>query len=204
MKGKIEGELRKLRLEIGEETVASILQRHGISPRSQRRPSLSWRQLMSHYKQQIIACDFFTLETLFLQTLYVFFFIEPGTRCVQFAGYNAHPTDAWVTEQARQFVGTVEERSQPLPFLNHDCDSKVTNSFDAVFTSERITIVRTPIRSLNANAYAERWVRSVREACLDKLIILNEAHLRRVMRDYVSYYNNARPHQGIRQQTAVP
>jgi hypothetical protein len=202
--GKIEGELRKLGLEISDQTVANILKCYGIPPLPQRRPSLSWRQLMTHYKQQLIACDFFTVETLFLQTLYVFFFLELGTRRVHFAGCTAHPTSAWVTQQARQFFWAMDEHKPPLRFLIHDRDTKFCSSFDAVFASEHIKIIRTPVRAPNANAYAERWVRSVREECLDKLLILNEAHLRRVMRDYIDYYNNARPHQGIGQQTPVP
>jgi putative transposase len=202
--GKIQGELRKLGVEISAQTIANLLKRHGIPPLPQRRPSLSWQQLMSHYKQQIIACDCFTAETLFLQTLYVLFVIELGTRRVHFAGCTAHPTATWVTQQARQFIWTVEEYNPPLRFLIHDRDSKFSSSFEAVFASEPIKIIRTPIRAPNANAYAERWVRSVREECLDKLIILNETHLRYVLRDYINYYNNARPHQGIAQQTPVP
>jgi putative transposase len=133
----------------------------------------------------------------------VFFFIELGTRRVHFAGCTAHPTSAWVTQQARQFAWTVDECKPPLRFLIQDRHSKFTTGFDAVFASEQIKIIGTPFRAPNANAYAERWVRTVREECLDKLLILNEAHLRRVMRDYIDYYNNARPHQGIGQQTPV-
>jgi hypothetical protein len=158
---------------------------------------------MSHYKQQIIACVFFTVPTLFLQTLYVFYFIEMGTRRVHFAGCTAHPTSAWVTQQARQFVWTVDERKPPLRFLIHDRDSKFTDSLDAVFASERIKVIPTRVRAPNAYAYAERWVRSVREECLDKLLILNEAHLRRVLQANINYYNQSRPHQAIGQQTPV-
>lgn len=201
--GKIEGELRKLGVEISDQTVANILKRYGIPTLPHRRLSLSWRQVMTHYKQQLIACDFFTVETLFLQTLYVFFFIEVGTRRVHFAGCTAHPTPAWVTQQARQFVWTVEERTPVVRFLIRDRDSKFTNSFDAVFASEHIKIICAPVRAPNANAYAERWVRSVREEFLDKLTMLNENHLRRVMRDYTEFDNNARPHQGIGQQTPI-
>lgn len=202
--GKIAGELLKLGVEISDQTIANILKRYGIPPLPQRRPSLSWRHLMTHYQQRLIACDFFTVETLFLHTLYVFFFIELGTRRVHFAGCTAHPTGAWVTQQARQFVWTVNESKPPPHFLIHDRDSKFTSAFDAVFASEHIKIIRTPVRAPNANAYAERWVRTVREECLDKLLILNEGHLRQVMRDYIGYYNQARPHQGIGQQTPVP
>lgn len=109
-----------------------------------------------------------------------------------------------MTQQARQFVWSIEECTPPLRFLIHDRESKFSGSFDAVFVSEHIKIVRTPVRAPNAHAYAERWVRTVREECLDKLIILNEGHLRHVMQDYVEYYNNARLHQGIGQQVPIP
>jgi putative transposase len=102
--GKLEGELVKLGYEISDETIRRILRRLGLSPSPDRTPSPSWRQLMPHYKDQILACDFFTIETLFLQTVYVLFFIEVGSRRVHFAGCTAHPTGAWVTQQGRQMV----------------------------------------------------------------------------------------------------
>jgi transposase InsO family protein len=109
-----------------------------------------------------------------------------------------------VSQQARQIVWTVDEHMPPLRLLIHDRDNKFLSSFDAVCAPQHIKIIRTPVLAPNANAYAERWVRTVREECLDKLIILNEAHLRRVIRDYVDYYNDSRPHQGIWQQTPGP
>jgi putative transposase len=169
---------------------------------------------MTHYKEQILACDFFTIETVFLRTLYVLFFIELGTRRVHFAGCTAHPNGAWATQQARQMAWALEERDVPIRFLIHDRDSKFTEAFDTVFVSERLTIIETPIKAPNTNAYAERWVRSVREECLDKLLILNETHLRRVLRAYVAYYTDERPCQGdfwffvakepIRRQGEIP
>ena len=200
---KIEGELKKLGIDIDEDTVANILERNGIPPAPQRGSSSSWRHLMGHYKEQILACDFFTVETLFLKTLYVLFFIDLGTRKVFFAGCTEHPTKAWVTQQARHMAWQLEERDIPAKFLIHDRDTKFTQSFDTVFRSEKVTIIRTPYRAPNANAFAERWVRTVREECLDKLIIINRSHLRRVMIEYVSYYNTARPHQGLAQDIPV-
>jgi putative transposase len=198
--GKIEGELLKLGIEIDEDTVANILDRHGIPPAPQRGSSSSWRHLMSHYKDQILACDFFTIETLFLKTLYVLFFIDLGTRQVYFASCTSHPIKAWVEQQARQMVWQLEERETPMRFLIHDRDTKFTQSFDMVFRSEKFKIIRTPYRAPNANAFAERWVRTVREECLDKLIVINQQHLRQVMQEYTAYYNRARPHQGIGQE----
>jgi putative transposase len=158
---------------------------------------------MTHYKDQLLACDFFTVETLFLQTLYVLVFVEIGTRRVHFAGCTAHPDNAWVTQQARQVIWELEDREPAIRFLIRDNDKKFTESFDTVFRAEGIDIIRTPFRAPNANAYAERWIRSAREECLDKLLIINQAHLRRVMREYITFFNTARPHQGLEQQIPV-
>jgi transposase InsO family protein len=201
--GKIVGELDKLGCEISEPTVANILERHGIRPAPERRGAVSWRQLMTHYKEQILACDFFTVDTLFLQTVYVLFFIELHTRRVYLAGCTRHPDAAWVTQQARQMVWQVEEREPVIHFLIHDRDTKFVSAF-TVFQSTGAHIIRTPFRAPNANAYAERWVRTVRQECLNKLFLLNDAHLRWVLRGYIAYYNTRRPHQGLAQQTPIP
>ena len=97
-------------------------------------------------------------------------------------------------------VWALEERTEPIPFLLHDNDSKFTEVFDKILASERIKVIHTPYRAPNANAYAERWMRTVREECLDRILVLSEGHLRRLMREYVGYYNGARPHQEIGQQ----
>jgi len=136
---------------------------------------------MQHYKAQILACGFFTVETFFLQTVHVLFFIELQTRRVYVAGYSAHPNQHWVTQQARQMVWQLEERQPAIHCLIHDHDSKFGVAFDTVFRSTRAHIILTPFRAPNANAYAERWVETVRHECLNKLIILNETHLRKVL-----------------------
>jgi len=97
----------------------------------------------------------------------------------------------------------IHDGNVPIRFLIHDRDTKFAATFDRVFTSEDVTIIRTPVRAPNANAFCERWVRSVREECLDRVLILGENHLRHVLSEYVAYYNHARPHQGIEQQSPV-
>jgi hypothetical protein len=155
---------------------------------------------MSHYKQQILATDFFTVETVKLQTLYVLFFIELGTRRVHISGATLNPNGAWTTQQARQLIWKMESRKNEFHFLIHENDTKFTDKFDAVFLSEGLHVIRTPYQAPNANAFAERWIRTIREECLDYILILNEVHLRNVLREYVEgYYNSARPHQGISQ-----
>jgi putative transposase len=180
----------------------SSLSRH--SSRTDRGGSPSWRHLMTHYKDQLLACDFFTVETLFLQTIYVLFFIEVGSRRVHFAGCTTNPNAAWVVQQARQMVWELAGRDRPIRFLIHDNDTSFLQAFDTVFRSAGMDVIPTPYRAPNAHAHAERWIRSVREECLNKLLIINQAHLRRVMQAFVAYHNTARPHQGIDQQIPIP
>jgi transposase InsO family protein len=203
--GKLEGELLKLGYDIGRTTVKDVLKRNGVPPAPERaKRGGTWRTFLRHYQDQILACDFFTIETAWLKTLYVVFFVELGSRRVHLVGCTASPTAAWVTQQARHLSWQIQDGTLPVRFMIHDRDTKFPPAFDTVFTSEDVTIIRTPVRAPNANACAERWIRSVREECLDKMLILGERHLHRVLSTYVAYYNHARPHQGIDQRSPVP
>jgi hypothetical protein len=183
--------------------VRNVLNANGILPAPVRAGSIGWKTLMSHYREQLLAVDFFIVETIWLQTIYVFFLIELGTRRVHLAGITQHPNGHWVTQQARNQVLLLQENDTDFIGLIRDNDSKYTEAFDAVFESEDINIIRTPYQAPNANAIAERWVRSVRQECLDKVLILNEAHLRRVLNEFLHYYNNRRPHQSLDQQSPL-
>jgi putative transposase len=143
----------------------------------------------------MLACDFFTVETISLRRIYVLFFIELESRRVHLAGCTSNPTGAWVTQQARDlsFTGLFER----MQFLIHDHDSKFSAAFDEVFRSEGIKLIQTPIRAPQANAYAERFVRTVRAECLDWLLILSRRHLERVLRVYAPHYNRERPHRAL-------
>ncbi len=187
---KIHGELLKLGYTVDPSTMRNVMRRHQL-PTAPKRGHSSWRTFLNHYRTQMLACDFFTVETITLQTLYVLFFIELGTRRVHLTGCTAHPD-------------SVTDTAQPMRFLIHDRDTKFTASFDRGFVFEGLEIVLTPPCAPQANAVAERWVRSVREECLDHLLILGQRHLRCVLREYVQYYNTARPHQGIQQHTPIP
>jgi hypothetical protein len=144
--------LRQLGYDSSEQTLATVLKRPGIPPAPQRRPSASWRQLLQHYKTQILAGDCFTVEPLFLQTVEVLFFIELPSRRVQVAGCTTPPDGHWVTQQARQMVWQMEERQPAIRFLIHARDSQFVAGFDSGFRSTRVHLIRTPFRAANANA----------------------------------------------------
>ncbi len=203
--GKLQGELGKLGYTVGRSTIRDVLKRQHVPPAPQRSScGSSWRTFLSHYHYQMLACDFFTVETARLKTLYVLFFIELGSRRVHLAGCTAHPTTAWVAQQARHLSWQIQEGRLPVRFLIHDRDAKFPAAFDTVFTAEGVTIIRTPYHAPNANAFAERWIRTVRQECLDQILVLTERHLERVLTMYVNYYNHARPHQGIDQRCPIP
>ncbi len=199
--GRLQGELRKLGHALGRSTIRDVLKRcHIPSAPLRGRRTGTWRAFLARHQDAVLACDFFTVETLFLKTVYTLFFIEIGSRRVHLAGCTAQPTAAWVTQQARNLCWTLQESGTSPGFLIHDRDAKFPPTFDAVFATEGVEVVRTPYRAPNANAFAERWVRSARAECLDHLLVAGERHLRRVLTEYVAFYNHARPHQGLEQR----
>jgi putative transposase len=193
---RIVGELNGLGIGVSATTVRNILRQAGIGPAGER-SALSWRAFLRAQAASMLAVDFFTVETISLQRLYVLFFIELDSRRVHLAGCTANPTGAWVTQQARQFAWTLQERRSSFRFLIRDRDSKFTRDFDAVFASEGIEIIKTPVRAPKANAIAERFVRTVRAECLDRLLITNQRHLERVLRIFVDHYSSHRPHRSL-------
>jgi len=191
---RIAGELLKLGLRVSPSTVRRILLANRLGP-APRRAGPSWQQFLRQQAASVLACDFFTVETLTLRRFYVLFFLELGNRRVHLAGCTTNPSGAWVTQQARNlsFIGLLER----VRFLIHDRDSKFAAAFDEVFRSEGIKVIHTPIRAPRANAYAERFVRTVRGECLDWLLILGRRHLETVLRTYTAHYNRERPHRGL-------
>ena len=157
----------------------------------------TWTEFLRAQAASVVACDFFTVETISFKRLYVVFFIELSSRCVLFANCTAAPDGAWVTQQARNLVLCLNDRAPSVRLLIHDRDAKFPAVFDGVFRTEGIGVIKTPIRAPKANAFAERWVRTVRCECLDWLFILSCRHLQRVLRTYVDHYNRHRPHRGI-------
>jgi hypothetical protein len=152
----------------------------------------------------MLACDFLTVETVGLTRLYVLFVVELDRRRVHLAGIADHPSGEWVTQAARNLLMDLDVDAQKFRFLIRDRDTKFTSAFDAVFRAAGIEMIKIPPRAPRANAYAERWVRTVRAECLDWTLVWNRQHLRRVLIEYLEHYNAARPHRGIGLEVPVP
>jgi putative transposase len=192
---RIVGELRKLGVNVSATLVRNVLARAGIPPAPER-GQLSWRSFLRQHSSTIVACDVFTVDTVWLRRLYVLFFISIGTRRVEYLACTSNPDGAWMVQQARNLLMDLDDRSQ-RPRLIHDRDTKFSRAFDSIFQSEGISIIRTPIRAPNANAHGERWVGSVRRECLDRLLIVGRRHLEHVLRVYVRHFNQQRPHRAL-------
>jgi putative transposase len=167
---RIAGECAKVGLSVSATSVRAILRRQGLGP-APRRGGPSWAEFLRAQASGMIACDFLTVETVGLTRLYVLFFIELDRRRVWLGGVSAHPDSAWVVQQARNLAADMEGRLDRFTFLIRDRDSKFTAAFDAVFAAEGVRVIKTPVRVPVANAYAERWVRTVRTECLDWVLM---------------------------------
>jgi len=196
---RIQGELIKLGVRLAASTIAQILTDHGLGP-APRRTGPTWRGFLRAQASHIVATDFFTVDTITFARLYVLFFIELGRWRVWIAGVTAHPNAAWVTQQARNVTGDLDDAGVEARLVLRDRDTKYVSSFDTVFASGGARVLRSPFRTPNANAFAERFVRTVRSECLDHLLIVNARHLERVLRSYARHYNGHRPHQGLSQE----
>jgi transposase InsO family protein len=193
---RIVGELKGLGIVVSATTVKKILREEQLGPAGTRKGP-SWREFLRAQATSIMAVDSFTVDTVWLQRLYVLFFIEVASRRVHLAGCTAHPDGEWVTQQARQVSWIFAQRVEPVRFLIRDCDRKFTGGFDGVFEAENIRIVRTPIQVPEANAIAERFVRTARSECLDWLLVLNARHLERALTVFIDHYNGWRPHRSL-------
>ena len=197
---RIQGELKKLGIRVAATSIRTVLLCNGLRP-APRRASVTWRAFLRAQASGILAVDFFTVETVRLTTLYVLFAIELHTRRVRLVGVTDHPNGLWIVQRAREFSmnrapRTAGVTSEPR-FLVRDRDGKFTRAFDAVFAADGIQTIKTPIQAPNANAFAERWVRTVRQECLDWMLIWGRRHLERVLNEYVRHYNDERPHRSL-------
>jgi putative transposase len=198
---RIRGELAKLGVRVSATKIRTLLRANGMGP-APRRDGPTWSGFLRSQAQAILALDFFTVETAWLRTMYVLFAIHLGSRRVHVVGVTKNPDSAWVTQHARNLA--MGERLEGIRFLIRDRDSKFSGPFDEVFRSEGVRIVKTPIRAPRANAFAERWVRTVRAECLDWMLMLGRRHLELVLRVYADHYNEARPHRGLDLRTPEP
>jgi transposase InsO family protein len=196
---RIQGELAGLGHQVAAATVWRILKVAGIDP-APRRCGPTWRQFLATQDHAILAVDFAHVDTVFLRRLYVLVVIEHDRRRVHIAGITAHPTGAWVTQQARNLLMDLGDHADRFRFLIRDRDAKFTTAFDAVFVGADIRIIRTPVRAPRANAIAERWIGTLRRECLDHLLIAGPRHLTAVLREYSDHYNAHRPHRSLHQQ----
>jgi putative transposase len=192
---RIQGELRKLGIRLGASSIKRLLLRAGIGHAPRR--GLGWGEFLRTQADGVLACDFFTVKTAFLKTLYVLFFIEVGSRRLHITAATRHPNGTFVTQQVRNLCFRLDERDEPLRFLIHDRDAKFSGPFDEVLRSEGIGIIRTPIRSPRANAFAEHAVKTLRHEALDWTLVLGRRHLDHVLPSYARHYNAERPHRGI-------
>jgi len=199
---RIEGELRKLGIRVSATTIRTLLRTARLGP-APRRTGPTWTQFLRAQAQAIIVCDFFTVETAWLRTLYVLLFIELGSRRIHLSASTVHPDAAWVTQQARNLAMELDDRPTAIRFLIRDRDTKFVGPFDEVFRSEGAKMIPTPIRAPNANAYAERVIETVRAECTDWTIILGRRHLDRTLRTYAEHYNHGRPHRALALATPV-
>jgi putative transposase len=196
---RIVGALANLGPEVSDQTVGNVPRRHGIPLAPERKHTTTWPAFIRAHLAVLAGTDFFSVEVLTphgLVTYYVLFFIHLASRRVEIVGITTHPTEQWMQQMARN--GTMEGCGalRDCRYLLHDRDTKYTASFVGIIKSGNVTALRLPARSPNLNAYSERWVRSVKEECLSKLILFGERSLRRAVTEYVRHYHVERNHQG--------
>ncbi len=191
---RIQGELARLGHSIAPSTVWQILHAAGVDP-APRRTGPGWREFLTAQAEGIVAADFFHIDTITGRRLYALAFLKHGTRKLHITGVTAHPTAQWAVQQARDLTADLGSRVESLRFVLRDRDSKYTDAFDAVFEAEGMDVLLSAPRAPRMNAHCERVIGTIRREALDHVLVMNEAHARRVLAEYQEYYNAQRPHQ---------
>ena len=200
---RIQGALANLGYTIGRTTIADILRRHGIEPAPERNRKTTWKEFLRRHWTQIIAADFFTVEVWTctgLKRFIVLFFIDLSSRRVQIGGIARSPNGLWMAQIARNITDAVDGFFADKRYLIQDRDPLYTNEFIEIIAGCGIEAVKLPARSPNLNAYAERFIRSIKEECLDRMLFFGEEMLRRTIREFVAHYHEERNHQGLDNQ----
>jgi len=195
---RVQGELMKLGHRMAASTVWQILHDAGIDP-GPRRSGPTWQQFLTAQARGIIGADFVHVDTVLLRRIYALIVIEHGTRRAHLAGVTAHPDGSCTTQAARNFLVDLGHRAASIKFLIRDRAGQFTESFDAVFTAAGVRILPSPPQAPRANAVCERMIGTLRRELLDRMLIINEHHLRRVLTEYLTHYNTARPHRALGQ-----
>ncbi|NNC74790.1 MAG: transposase [Acidimicrobiia bacterium] len=198
---RIAAELNRLGHRIGASTVWRILKQHGIDP-APNRSDVTWTEFLR--SQSAVACDFATIDTAFLRRYYLLFFIDVTTREVFYAGITANPTGPWTIQAARNLILRHGDLLDGARALVRDRGSQFVDSFDEIFRTEGLKILRTPVRTPVANTFAERWIGTLRRELLDRTIIWNQHQLERLIADYIAHYNEHRPHRSLDPQPPRP
>jgi transposase InsO family protein len=202
---RIQGAVKNVGHRVARSTIASILKTEGLSPRGER--PMAWRTFMRAHWPAILAADFFTTEVWTgrgLVTYYTLFVIELHSRRVQVVGATPYPDEAFVLQAIRHLTDCTDGVIPPGRVLICDRDPKWSDAVVAFLEREGTRMIRTPPRAPNCNAYAERFVRSIKEECLDRLIVLGERHLRRAIAEFVAHYHAERNHQGLDNELIQP
>lgn len=204
---RIQGALRNLGLELSAQTVGNILKRHDHPPVPERKKGTTWKEFIQSHLEVLGACDFFTAEVFTVRglvTCYVLFFIHLSTRKVHIAGITPYPEEAWMKQIARNLTDAQDGFLRGKRYLLHDRDGKFCPAFQEILQSSGTKPLPLPPRSPNLNAYAERWVRSVKEECLAKLILFGEGSLRRALTHFEAHFLGERNHQGHSNEIPFP
>jgi putative transposase len=204
---RIQGALANLGQHFNHGTIANILKQHGIEPAPERSRKTTWKEFLRRHWEQIVATDFFTVEVWMrtgLQRFIVLFFLELSTRRVEVGGIASRANGLWMTQIARNLTDDVDGFLKGKRYLIHDRDPLYTIEFLNMLADLGVKSVKLPPRSPNLNAYAERFVRTIKEGCLERMIFFGESSLRNAISEFVSHYHCERNHQGLENRLITP